>query len=264
MATLTGKAASELPEAGSLGNDELFVISQNGASKKLPASVLRATLKVIDGAFRANDGNVVLTTAGIVDGTRPSAVVYGKGVLLYDSQNNTIGRFYPVFQADGRQGVGIQASRQIGGDTVANAIGLYINASGEMSVALSSSSAWRKALGLNYAAGNTFSPAAYIIAQGIATSTTDIAFTVITDKSLEDISGITITTLTGGLRNSSGFLDGKNSLNAQILDDPNYTVTALKLTNNQFRVMLTKNAAITGMTASDQITFHGSITATFT
>lgn len=265
MATLTGKAASELPAALPLGNDELFVISQDGASKKLPVSALRGALKVIDGSFRANDGNAVLTTAGIVDGTRPSDTVYGKGVLLYDSQDNQIGRIYPVFYTDGRQGVGIQASRKIGADTVANSIVLYTDSSGEMSVTVSSQSAWRKALGLNYAPNNTFTPAAYIIAQGIATSTTDISFVVTTDKSMEDISSITITALKGGIRNSNGFLDGKNSLETEILTDPTYNPTrAIKLTNNQFRVMLNKKTEIAGMTASDQITFHGNITVRFT
>lgn len=70
MAELTGRAVSELTAATSLGDSDLFALSQGGSSKKLPASVLKAS--VLAAAIRNDLGNQTISASG--DGTEINIV----------------------------------------------------------------------------------------------------------------------------------------------------------------------------------------------
>lgn len=47
MAELTGKAVSELPEATSVQDSDLFAVSQNGSSKKMTVATLRQSGRAV-------------------------------------------------------------------------------------------------------------------------------------------------------------------------------------------------------------------------
>ena len=74
---------------------------------------------------------------------------------LMDKNGNLIGLVTATFQADGRLGFRVHAQRDVSGADIFNALGLYIDPTGGLSVEVSDASAWRDAIGAVDEAGDT-------------------------------------------------------------------------------------------------------------
>lgn len=98
----------------------------------------------------------------------------------------------------------------------------------------------RKNLGLCFAVNDTIEPSIQTILNGIMlTNKKEMFFDFVVDKSLENISTITVTKLIGRIRSSDG-QNVNDSLYSSYnwLADPNITVTALKESNYHVRLSL--------------------------
>lgn len=123
----------------------------------------------------------------------------------------------------------------------------------------------RKNLGLCYAANDTETSNASNPIPGFLGTIANVARTLylefITEKSLENISTITVTALTGQLFGVAGALDGGTSAD---FTSGQYTATAVKLSNTRIRITITKASAFSNATASTPVVFWGSVSLKFT
>lgn len=79
----------------------------------------------------------------------------------------------------------------------------------------------------------------------VTTSGKDVFFTVTLPKRLDHVSAFTVDTLTGGMRGTSGYVDGtSDSSNLK----SSYTVTGLILDSNNIRIQMTKASAMSNVT----------------
>lgn len=104
----------------------------------------------------------------------------------------------------------------------------------------------------------TLSGSAYL--GGIITSSSKaIHFDFVVDKSIENISSITVTELKGLIRGISGYVDSESSA-------VNYAsiASATKIYNNRIRISLNKDTAFTNVTNNTPVAYWGSIKLTFT
>ena len=79
----------------------------------------------------------------------------------------------------------------------------------------------------------------------VTSSATNIAFTIITPKSMELISTVTLLSLTGGIRGTAGYVDD-NYDNTNLLGK-GYSITLAKRSNNLIHASLTKSTALTNV-----------------
>ena len=100
-----------------------------------------------------------------------------------------------------------------------------------------------------YSAGDSFATAAGAVYSGVVTSSSKrLWVTVPVDKSMENITTITVTRMAGGVRTTSGnYLDG-GSDSTQWLTNSAYTITASKVTDRLVKVVVDKSSAFTNVT----------------
>ena len=122
----------------------------------------------------------------------------------------------------------------------------------------------RKNLELCYATNDTFSVNASVVLIGIINNQglTDIYLDCVVDKSMENISSISVTTLSGVLRGISGHLDSASTIN--FVSSSSYTVTATKLSDTHARILIKKTSAFSNATAYTPVAFWGTVTLKFT
>ena len=91
MATLTGKAVSELPEATTVNDNDLFALSQSGASKKLLYSTLRALFH--DGVLNIEDtysGLAMFNRIGVIGDSFSSGGINPDGTSSMNKENSWV------------------------------------------------------------------------------------------------------------------------------------------------------------------------------
>ena len=161
MATLTGKAVSELPEATTISDPSLFAISQSGNSRKITWATLlqpliqrfaaktdlNSYLPLTAGNDKPLTGNVGIKS-DYTDGETPSSDNYGNRLYFLDSNGSGVGFVSEYFDTSGNQGIYINTRRSVGGSSTNNRLLISIDSSGNPIVSVSNSAAWRKALGL--------------------------------------------------------------------------------------------------------------------
>lgn len=124
----------------------------------------------------------------------------------------------------------------------------------------------RTNLGLCYAANDTESSNSSNPLSGLVSTISNAARVIylefVTEKSMENISTVTVTTLTGQLFGVNGVLD--NLTSATNLTTGNYTASATKLSNRRVRISITKSSAFTNATALTPVTYWGTVGLKFT
>ena len=79
----------------------------------------------------------------------------------------------------------------------------------------------------------------------VTASATNIAFTIITPKSMELISTVTLLSLTGGVRGNKGYVD--DNTDSTNLLGKGYSITLVKRSNNLIHASLTKSTTLTNV-----------------
>lgn len=207
-------------------------------------------------------GTLNLNNSNIDISTTPSGTVWGNAYYtVRDKNGNDIGRFRAAQFSDGRCGVQILGRN----GSVENALRLLVKQDGTIQVLVSDSAAWRTALGLCYAANDTFTTNSVSINCAGATNrnSTTIWFTVLVDKSLEQISTITATSLNGWFQGPNGPLNNSAS-DFQFVGASGYSIACVKTTNNTVRVAVTKSSAFTNAVNNSVTNYFGKITLKFT
>lgn len=268
MAELTGKAISELPESTTVNNSALVALSENGASKKmtlatLVGNLLKKTGDTMSGPLTIADASIVVQDTRITSGTTPSSDIYGRSYYLNDSNGFNIATWQVMSLANGREGFQLVAGKRVNNVNKFNYIRMNVDANGDPIVELSGAAAWRKALGLCYAVNNTFTNS-YIVENGfVSNSTTEVIFTVNVPLSMENISTVTVTSLSGVLRGISGYLNSTYT-ETNFATASGYTVTATKRSANEVQVVIKKSSAYTNVDNNTPVSYAGSITLKFT
>lgn len=122
----------------------------------------------------------------------------------------------------------------------------------------------RKNLELCYAANDTMTISSSMVLHGLITNTalTYMYFDVPVAKSMENISTITATTMTGWIGGVNGAINGTSSNTNYI--GTGYTVSCAKQGNTHVRIGLVKSSAFTNATAYSPVTYFGTLTLKFT
>lgn len=125
----------------------------------------------------------------------------------------------------------------------------------------------RTNLGLAYSAGETYASttsASYrpMWSGAVASDSKSLILTVITDKTLENVTSIAVTTFTGWIYGVTGAIESSTTTTAWAT---NYTVTAVKAANNAVRITIKKtdSTAFSGVTASTPISASVNTVLTF-
>lgn len=85
----------------------------------------------------------------------------------------------------------------------------------------------------------------------VTTSTTTVFFTLVLPKKLNNITSVTVNTLTGGMRGISGYVNGtSDSTNLK----SGYTVSAMIMDPQTLRIQITKSSAMTSTTNNTPVT----------
>lgn len=126
------------------------------------------------GALTMNGADINLRSTTNTIGTVPATSTSDKRIYFRDKLNAVYGKLQTIFLNDGRTGIQIGAQRAINGSTVENNLALYVDASGNRTVTLTSPQVWRSALGLG-----TSGAFPLTIAQGGSGSTKVVSETTI-------------------------------------------------------------------------------------
>lgn len=200
----------------------------------------------------------------ITSGTTPSSDIYGRAFYLNDSQRFNIGTWQIMALANGREGFQLVAAKRVNNVNKFNYVRMLVDANGEPVVELNGSAAWRTALGLTYAANNTFSVTEAVIGGLVTNNASRLLFDVNVDKSLENISTVTVTAMTGHTAGVSGVIDSNSSASTNLLTKSGYTISATKLSNYTVRIMINKSSAFTNATTATPFAYYGTFTLKFT
>lgn len=106
----------------------------------------------------------------------------------------------------------------------------------------------RKNLGLCFAAGDSYEETLYIPVSGAFLYNSTMYFTIVTPKSLENITSIAVTALTGTACGVAGVVEN-SSLTTDWTTMTGVTLTAAKADGDHIRLVVTKGSAFTGGTA---------------
>lgn len=114
-----------------------------------------------------------------------------------------------------------------------------------------------------YKANDTFTCNGYVTGGYVSGGTRQFEFALVTDKSMKNITSITIDSCTVIGRTTSGaYLDGKNS--GITKGDSGYTFTAVKSSNKTFYVNILKSSAFTNVSNNTPVNARiSSISVTF-
>ena len=148
MATLTGKAVSELPAATAANDADLFAISQSGASKKITKSaLLGGYFQKIAGTANKLTGDLYIKSS-VEDGYTPSSAAFGNRIFFDDNNSANIGYMGPYFTQAGVQGMYLVARRTLGGTPRNNYLLLANDSTGNPVVQVTAPAVWRDAIGV--------------------------------------------------------------------------------------------------------------------
>ena len=97
--------------------------------------------------LKMNDKSVNIIDANIPASGAPETNVWGDGYYLLDNGEVIVSYLRGAHLTDGRRGFQLETRRTVSGTTKFNTLNLFLDASGNSSVSLSSAAAWRTALG---------------------------------------------------------------------------------------------------------------------
>lgn len=100
------------------------------------------------------------------------------GFAMRDAEGFLLGRTAARYVSDGKTGVLLETSRVVGGERVWHGLGMYLDASGNYTVSVSSAAAWRSAIGAVNKAGDTMTGDLVIHKSSPAISLRESSYTV--------------------------------------------------------------------------------------
>ena len=192
---------------------------------------------------------------------------YADGLRIYD-KNSHMPCVVRAWGQPAGNGLAIQARRTISNTNYYNSIRMVIDSSGNPVIILiptaTAPGAWRKALGLCYAVNDTF-VATKLTLNGLMTNDSKaLVFNVVVPKFLENITTVTVMTMTGALRGVKGYLDSTSG-------DVDLTANAFTITpsipnanGNSVTLRFDKNVQFGNSTNNTPVAFYGSVTLKFT
>lgn len=194
------------------------------------------------------NGSIYLSNDNYTFGTAPSSNLSGTGITWADLQNTSDAFIRHYARANGEYHLRAQVNGKDGNDNVIqHYVYLAVDGSGTPVVVCSNPEAWRKALGLSYAPGDTFVTTNAFSESGYVTSSAQkIHLNVVVPKSLENISTITVQSLAGQIRGISGYVDNSSSTSFDWLSG--YTVLADKVSDNVVHIQIKKSTALENVT----------------
>lgn len=204
MAELTGKAISELASTSSVGDDDLFAISQSGSSKKISGRSIKAL------SFYRN--SLIPNRSNLNSYTTPGSYYCPSGTDAATLTNApyTSGNFrLDVYQCgSGESTYFVQAVLTTSGQT------LFMR-----ECANGTFGAWRRYLDSTDLSQLAYLPGTYsmstVPAWGVVTGGTETCSVYIpVPKLLTLINTVTVSSLITGLRVSNGYIGGSSSFNA--------------------------------------------------
>ena len=264
----------DLPSISIANDSDEIAIEQGTATKKITkgnflqeiVSSISSLISDISGKVsKAGDtmsGNLNLNNSNIDISTTPSGTVWGNSYYtVQDKNGNDVGRFRAAQFSGGRCGVQILGRN----GSVENALRLLAKQDGTIQVLVSDSAAWRSALGIPfYAENDTYSSGTTIISGIVTNNAKRLLFIATVDKSLENISTVTVTDLHGHTAGVAGVIDGNASASDNLKNKSGYTVTATKINNNTVRIQIDKSTALTNATTATPFAYYGYFTLKFT
>lgn len=140
--TNTGNNLRLLVDAA--GNKHVYVTSP--AAWRSALNALNKAGDTMSGALTMNGADINLQSTTNTIGTVPASSVSDKRVFFRDKLSTIFGKLQSIFMNDGRIGMQLGAQRAVNGSTVENNLNLYIDASGNRTVTVTSPQAWRSAL----------------------------------------------------------------------------------------------------------------------
>ena len=186
------------------------------------------------------------------------------GFRLQDKNGKNVAIITDRYLANGSTGLWLTGWKTVNGSDTNNSLGLYVDKNGNRLVAIPDPAPWRSALGLTYAANNTYSSGTTIISGVVTNNAKRLLFIVTVDKSLENISTVTVTDLHGHTAGVAGVIDGNSAASDDLKNKSGYTVTATKINNNTVRIQIDKSTALTNATTATPFAFYGYFTLKFT
>lgn len=273
----------DLPSISIANDSDEIAIEQGTATKKITkgnflqeiVSSISSLISDISGKVsKAGDtmsGDLLLSDAScisqdsrITSGTTPSSNIYGRSFYLNDRQRFNIGTWQIMSLTNGRDGFQLVGAKKVNNVNKYNYIRMLVDANGNPVVELNGAAAWRSALGLCYAANDTYSSGTTIISGIVTNNAKRLLFIATVDKSLENISTVTVTDLHGHTAGVAGVIDGNSSSSDDLKNKSGYTVTATKINNNTVRIQIDKSTALTNTSTATPFTIYGYFTLKFT
>lgn len=270
MAELTGKAISELPESTTVVDSALVAVSQSGSSRKMTLATLVGNLLKKTGDTMTGDLTILQSEPRFnlkdseMDVTDVSPSQSNNILLCFRDKNNRIqSRIQGQFNTSGKSTLSIGPRRVVNGSEVGNYLDISVDVNGNRIIEVTSPAAWRNAIGLCYAANDTASINSSIVVPGVMNgSALTIYFVFHTNKSMENISTVTVTTMTGYIVGPSGAVNG-SATNTNYTASP-YSITCLKQDDHHVRIALTKSSAYTNVSGNTPVNYFGTLTLKFT
>lgn len=183
------------------------------------------------------------------------------GFRVTDQNSNIVALYTDRYLADGNLvGAWIAGARMVNGSNVFNSLQLLVDSAGNQVVTLSAA-AWRKALDMCYAVNDTMSITSSAVLHGFVSSKRKLYLDFIVDKSMENISSVTVTTMTGTLQGVSGAIGGSNNIN---FISSGYTVSCIKQSLYHIRISVEKTSDFSNATAATPMTYFGTLALKFT
>ena len=272
MADLTPKTIGELPEASAVGNSDLFAISQGGASKRSTWQTIKNAIELAFvkksgdtmGGTLISEGGLYAKSSELETGVTPDTNTFGKSLFLLDKDGVVVSGARPYALTDGTQGLLLFSQIPVGGNNVLNSIRIGVDNAGAASVAVSSALAWRRALDLNYKAGDSYAAASSVPLSGIITvNATAIYLDIVVDKSLDDISTVTVSQLNASAMGVNGIVGGASTSSFDWLTQTGVTVAAAKIGSRHVRISITSTTAFANATNATPIAFFATFTLSF-
>lgn len=233
-------------------------INEVNLSGGLNRGNLPSSVTTINGLMNLDAG--VYRCAGVSTDVFPSS--YGELQIIKGGAYG-VALFYPVNNTSGasiyRRSWNISTSSLYESDWIGIANVVPIEQGGTGATSLTNA---RNALSLSYNANDTMTISSNIALAGIMTYTQNTFFDVSVEKSMENISSVSATTLSGYIVGVNGALD--NSTSSSSFLGSGYTVTCTKQENFHVRIGISKSSAFGNATAYTPVTFFGTLALKFT
>lgn len=181
------------------------------------------------------------------------------GIRLRDANGKNVAIITDRYMADGKTGLWLSGWKTVNGTDVSNGLYLYVDKNGNRVVEVSEGAPWRKAINICYTANETMSVDSSLVLSGFMhSSATAVYLDVHVEKSMENISSVTVTTMQGVVYGVNGKSDDANFMGTS------YTRTCKKQGTHHVRIALSKSSAFTNAVGNTPVTYFGTLTLKFT